>query len=143
MAGENYGSFMESPTGLGIVTGGANLLAQLAGKLFDSSDPERIKRLIAYLQQRMGRDVISGNEQSSISNRLYMSRMPEFNRMGEGINRRLGLDSGLAQGELARGMQSQRFGFDADLAMKNKELTANRDLNYTNILAQLESRLYG
>ena len=143
MAGSDYGSFMESPTGLGIVTGGANVLAQLAGRLFDTRDPERIKRLIAYLQQRMGRDVISGGEQRNISNRLYYSRMPEFNRMGESVNQRLGLDSGLAQGELARGMQSQRFGFDADLAMKNRELTSQRDLGYSNILAQLESRLYG
>lgn len=134
---------MDPLVGQAMIQGGSSLLSTLAGQIFGSKDPDRIKRFISYLTQRMGQDVISSGEQANISNRLYQSRMPEMNKYAESVNKRLGLDSGLAQQALATNMASQRYGTDAELALLNKRLTSQRDLSYMNSIAGLEGALYG
>jgi len=137
------GGFWGSPTGLGVVTGGANVLESLAARLFDTRDPERIKRLIAWMKERMGRDVISRGEQGRLSQQMFMAGAPERSRFAEGVNRRLDLDSGLAQQALMRNMASQRYAGDVELGLLNKRLTSQRDRTYMPTIAQLEAQIYG
>ena len=101
---------------------GGSLLGGLAGLLAGPSESQKRSRDIFNLaQNRLGQSVLDPTQYLA---QYSQSLAPMFNRQAEGINRRLGLDSGAAQSALARSQQSTLSGILADLTKTNALATA-------------------
>lgn len=125
------------PLGYAGLSAGADFAESLAKRIFGSGDRNRILRFAAMLRSRLGTDVISPSRQREIVDRLYASSFGERNRLGESINRRLNLDSGVAQGALGEQAQGQLLGYGANLALENEQLKASRDSQYNQLLTSI------
>lgn len=117
------------------ITAGANavggLLGGLAGLFRGPSESQKRSRAIGDLAlNRLGQSVL---DPSQFLAQYAQSLAPQFNQQAESINRRLGLDSGLAQGALARHQQSTLSGILADLTRFNAQATAQQDLGLLNL----------
>jgi hypothetical protein len=121
------GRGMDPVIGSALIAGGSELLGSLASRIFGSGDRKRLRRFDQFLQGQYGQEVFSPQDQQRIFGYLRKAQSPSFNFASQGINKRLGLDSGVAQGELARLMQSTEFGTRADLAQLGTRLRAQRD----------------
>lgn len=126
----------------GIAAGG-DLLTSLASAIFSSRDTGRLKRLAEYLRSRLGQSAISPAEQEGIVTRNQAAMAPQLNQYAEGLNRRLNLDSGVAQGVLADRIFPTQMALRNDLSMKNLEMTNQNDAQIRALLAQLESSIAG
>lgn len=115
------------------MAGGA-LFGGIADLLGGKSQGEKdLEKVFSLAQNRMGQSVMEPTQYLA----QYMRALaPQFNRQAEGINRRLGLESGAAQGELARGQQSVLSGILADLSKFNAQMTMNQDLGLLNMMMQ-------
>jgi len=147
--GTDFKSFMDMLTnnkglfGLGdLATGGlmgfgSSLLGGLGGLLAGKSDAEkRSEKTFNLAQNRLGQDVLQPEQYLA----EYMrAAAPKFNAQAEGINRRLGLDSGVAQGEMAHSMQSDIASFMLNAKMQNDQMKSQRD----NMLLSLMGSLGG
>lgn len=110
---------------------GGNLLSGLGSLLRGPTESQKRSRAVGNLaQNRLGQSVL---DPSQFMAQYQQSLAPQFNRQAEGINRRLGLDSGLAQQSLARGQQSTLAGILARLTQFNAQATAQQDLGLLNL----------
>ena len=113
---------------------GAGLLGGLAGLLSGPSDSQKKARSVYGLaQNRLGQSVL---EPSQYLAQYMRALAPQFNQQAEGINKRLGLDSGMAQGAMAQGQQSTLSGILADLSKFNAQATSNRDMGLLQLMLQ-------
>ena len=120
--------------------------AQGAGMLFggiadllrgESPGEKRSKETFGLLKNRLGQDVLQPEQYLAD----YMrSLAPQFNRQAEGVNKRLGLDSGVAQGQMAANQQSTISSFMFNAKMRNDELKSRNDSLLMSIMAQLSGR---
>ena len=94
---------------------------------------EKYQKVFGLAQNRLGQSVL---DPSQFLAQYMQSLAPQFSQQAESINRRLGLDSGVAQGELARGQQSTLSGILADLTRFNAQATANQDLGLLNLMTR-------
>lgn len=115
------------------MAGGA-LFGGLADLIGGPSQGEKdLEKVFSLAQNRMGQSVIDPSQYLA----QYMRALaPQFNQQAEGINRRLDLDSGAAQGELARGQQSVLSGILADLSKFNAQATMNQDMGLLNLMME-------
>lgn len=118
---------MDPVIGASLINAGAGFAGSLADQIFKSGDVKRKERFLKWLQSRMGQDVMGQGEQDRIFSSLWRASQPQRNTMAEGIARRLNLDSGVAQGELANMNMSQEWGFRAQLAQLAAQMKAQRD----------------
>lgn len=134
-------SFLTSPLGLGAIQFGAGFAESLAKQIFGSGDRKRILRFAEMLKSRMGQDIIDPQRQRAIVQQLYNANAPERNRNAEMINKRLNLDSGVAQGELANQAQQSYAGLAGNLALQNESMKFNRDNQYQQMIQQIYGSL--
>jgi len=121
----------------GLLGMGSSLLVVLGGLLACKSDGEkRTEKTFNLAENRLGQDVLQPEQYLA----EYMrAAAPKFNAQAEGINRRLGLDSGVAQGEMAHSMQSDLASFMLNAKMQNDQMKSQRD----NMLLSLMGSLGG
>ena len=121
----------------GLLGAGTSLLGGLAGLLGGPSEGEKRQRKVFGLaQNRLGQDVLRPEQYMAD----YMrASAPRFNQQAETMNRRLNLDSGVAQGELQHSMQSDFAQFMLNAKMQNDQLKTQRD----SMLLQLMGSLGG
>jgi hypothetical protein len=113
---------------------GASILGGLGGLFAGPSESQKKARSVYGLaQNRLGQSVMDPSQYMA---QYAQSLAPMFNRQAEGINAKLGLDSGLAQQSMARGQQSTLSGILADLSKFNAQATANRDLGMLQLMLQ-------
>jgi len=119
----------------GLFSFGSGLLGGLGSLFGGKSDSEkRADKVFSLAQNRLGQDVLNPDQYLAD----YMRTMaPKFNMQGETMNRRLGLDSGVAQGELAHMMDSELAGFLLNAKMQNDQLKSQRDDSLMNLMAML------
>ena len=137
--GLNFGStdalsLLGGPTGIGLNIGG-RVLEGIGGLIGGKSDAEkRSEKVFNLAENRLGQNVIDPSQYLA----EYMRSMaPQFNRDAAGVSARLGLDSGLAQQELASGRQSQISDFFFKGKMLNDQLKAQQDNMLMSLMAQL------
>jgi hypothetical protein len=140
VASENP-AFFDTLGGASVISGLGGLAQSLAEFIFGSGRKRAIKKQIGSYQGQLGKDVMSPAEQEAIMAHLYRSMYPRFNQQAEGINKRLGLDSGVAQAELASGMQSTEAGLRGGLAQQNIQLRSQRDDQLRQLMASLTGQL--
>jgi hypothetical protein len=98
-----------------------------------SESQKKARSVYGLAQNRLGQSVLDPTQYMA---QYAQSLAPMFNRQAEGINARLGLDSGLAQQAMARGQQSSLSGILADLSKFNAQATANRDMGLLQLMLQ-------
>jgi hypothetical protein len=117
---------------------GGELLGGLAGLFAGPTESQKSSRKVFNLaQNRLGQSVLDPTQYLA---QYMQSLAPQFNRQAEGINRRLGLDSGLAEQILASTQQSTLSGILADLTRFNAQATANQDLGLMRLMMQAGAR---
>jgi len=127
-------SLLGGPTGIGLNIGG-KVLEGIGGLIGGPSAGEkRAEKTFNLAKNRLGQDVLDPSQYLAD----YMrSLAPQFNRDAAGVSARLGLDSGLAQQELASGRQSQISDFFFKGKMLNDQLKAQQDNMLLSLMAQL------
>lgn len=124
-----------------VIAGGASVIGSLAESVLNSRDPERIKRLIAFLRSRIGQGGIPQPEQARLSQQIFRSGSAARGRSTEAVNRRLGLESGFAQGEILRNLESDRFGASRDIALQSQRQGFQSDQANLALIARLEQAI--
>ena len=137
----------------GLFTAGGSLLGGLAGLFRGKSDLEQLQedmlrqqmaaagqgsrmRQSAFnlAQNRLGQSVLEPEQYLAD----YMrSLTPTFNRQAEAVNKRLGLDSGVAQGELARSREFKIADWFWQMKAEGDRLRAVQDNSLIALMAQL------
>jgi hypothetical protein len=117
-----------------LAQGAGAIIGGIGGLLSGPSESQKKARSVYGLaQNRLGQSVLDPSQYLA----QYMRALaPQFNQQAEGINKRLGLDSGMAQGALAQGQQSTLSGILADLGKFNAQATANRDMGLLQLMLQ-------
>ncbi len=110
-----------------LIQGGAGFLESIADQIFGGGDRRRREEFLRMLQERMGRDVISPQRQRTLAFQAERAGEPQRQRFAEQINRRLGLDTGAAQGELLRFQTEQGAQFRQQLGLEAERLRAQAD----------------
>lgn len=119
----------------GLLGAGTTLLTGLAGLLGGKSDAEkRSEKTFNLAQNRLGQDVLHPDQYFAD---YFRAMAPRFNQQADSITRRLGLDAGVAQGELANSQQSSFAQFLLGAKQQNDILKSQRD----NMLLQLMGSL--
>lgn len=111
--------------GAAAVMGGAQLLGGLASWLGGSEDRSRRRQLYAMLMRQANNNEPIYNVQNMLAQYRGMIA-PQVSRLGEQTNRRLGLDSGVAQGEIMHGLFSGEQGFLLNAMRENAQLVDER-----------------
>lgn len=119
----------------GAIAAGSSLLGGL-GKLIGgpSAGEKRKRETYSMAKGELGKSVIDPNRYMADYQR-YM--LPQFNRQAEMINRRLGLDTGVGQSELAYNMQAPLAGFRWQSMQRADELKNARDMALYRLMASL------
>lgn len=86
-----------------LITTGGNILGGLGKMLFGDGDRKRVKEFAAYLKGQLLNPQDFANQQMAAD---YRANVPRFNMLAENTNKRLGLDSGVAQAQLNSDMES-------------------------------------
>jgi len=81
---------------------GGSLLGGLGSYLGGGADRKRKEQLWRLLKTQYNQPGISQQQIQSFIPTMQASLAPSLNRLGRGVSTRLGLDSGAAQGEIAR-----------------------------------------
>jgi hypothetical protein len=117
--------FLGGPVG-GLVTSlGGDILGGLGSLIGGKSQAQKSARDVYNLaKNRLGQNVLDPNQYMAS---FQQSMAPRFNQQADSINRRLGLDSGVAQAELGSQMQAPLAGFYLDTKVKNDQLKAQFD----------------
>ena len=130
--------------GLGdMATGGlfgfaGNLLGGLGGLLGGKSDAEkRADQVYSMAKNRIGQNVL--NPDQYLADYLRAAA-PRMNMQAQGMERRLGLDSGVAQGEMAYNMEAPLAQFMLQAKQQNDMLKNQNDNNLMSIMASLGGR---
>lgn len=116
-----------------VVAGAASAAGSLADKILGGGDRDRLERFIAFLRKRLDQGSGAQGAMSGLYADVQRSQMPEVQRYGEIVNKRLGLDSGVAQGDLMHRLVSTNAGIRANLGMQGIQLDQdfrNRILGY-------------
>ena len=125
--------------GLGpsLVTAGGSLLQGLGSLLFNNNgDKKRLREFAQYLKGTM---VDPANFAEQRIGQNYIANAPRFNARAEGINKRLGLDSGVAQAELGSSQQATEAGQRLSLMSE----AGQRNMQIKQMLSQLYGSLLG
>lgn len=119
----------------GLLSFGSSLLGGLGGLLMGESEGEkRSRKTFNLAENRLGQNVLNPEQYLADFQRATAER---FNQQAEGINRRLNLDSGVAQGALAESQQGTIADFLLNAKMQNDVLKSRND----NMLLQLMASL--
>lgn len=126
---------MAGPWGMAASTFGPPLLKAFGGLLRGESwESKNKKKVFGLMQNRLGQSVLDPMQ--------YMAEMqraiaPRLNKQGEAINKRLGLDSGVAQGELAFQSSFPLMEFFAQAKMQDAQMRTQRDMSLLQSMAAL------
>lgn len=123
---------MNPLVGSSLLNMAGGLAGGLAGLFRGKSDSQkRSGQVFGLAQNRLGQSVLDPQQYLA----QYMrSLAPKFNKQAEGIGKRLGLDAGVAQGEMARSQQSTLSGLLANLSKFNAQMSTQRDMNLLQIM---------
>lgn len=134
--GKSQGLFGLGDVGTGgLFSAGGALFGGLADLLGGKSDAEkRSTETFDLARNRLGQSPFDPDQYLA---ELQRSLGPQFNQQAEGINRRLGLDSGVAQGELARGQQSTLSSFLLQARQRADEATFRNDQFLLSLMGSL------
>lgn len=113
---------------------GGSLLSGLGNALFPSWESKQKKKVFSMAQNRLGQNVLSPEQYLADYQRALA---PRFNQQAEAMNRRLGLDSGVAQGELGFQMQFPLAQFMFEAKQQNDMLKAQRDSQLLQLMGSL------
>lgn len=120
---------------MGLMSLGGNLLGGVAGLLAGETEQEkRGKKVFRLAENRLGQDVLNPDQYLAD---FYRSQVPEWNRMGENVGKRLGLDSGVAQGAMIDMIQPSIAKFMMNAKMQNDMLTSQQDSMLLSLMAGL------
>jgi hypothetical protein len=93
---------MDPLIGGSLISMGGNLLGGLGKMLFGNGDRARLKQFAQYLKGQLVNPQDFANQMTAND---WQANAPRFNQIAENTNKRLGLDSGVAQAEMNSGMQ--------------------------------------
>jgi len=127
-----------SPLSMGMNFGG-QLLGGIAGLLRGKSDSQKAaKSIYGLAKNRMGQNVIDPSQYMA----EYMrSMLPEWNRSAQALDKRLGLDSGVAAGALAESRESSIANFLLQAKMMNDQLKSRNDQFYMSLMGDMAGRM--
>ena len=119
----------------GLLGFGGSLLGGLAGLVKGPSQAQKSAREVFNLaQNRMGQSVIDPDQYLADFMRMMG---PRWNAEASAMDRRLGLDSGIAQGELARSRQSGISQFMLNAKKEADILKMQRDQSLMALMAEV------
>ena len=119
----------------GLLGLGTSLLGGIGGLLQGKTDAQKQAGMsIKEFQNMLGQDVI--NPEADIA-AIQRSQRPGLSASAQRLDRRFGLDSGVAAGELAHQQQSGLASALLGLRQQNNQLTASRDSQLRSLIAQL------
>jgi len=95
------------------------------------------KSLVPQFQSELNKPAISQSQITGLAPQLQKGLSPYLNQLAGGASARLGLDSGAAQGEIARGGYGQLQGILAELMQQAMMMNAQKRQNVLGALAGL------
>ena len=113
---------------------GKSILGGLGGLLFGGKERARTDEIYNLAKNRIGQNVINPDQYLA---QYQQALAPRFNMQAEGINRRLGLDSGVAQAELGSQMQAPLAQFLLQAKQQNDILKNQNDNGLLQLMASL------
>ena len=104
--------------------------------LFAGETPgeKRASETYALAQRKMGKNYYNPDAEVGT---FEAANAPRFNKMAEGINNRLGLDSGVAQGELAYQRQGQYADWLLGARKDAHQINQGQDQFWASLMASL------
>jgi hypothetical protein len=124
----------------GLSGGLGGFLSYLGGgeeRAFDKWKREYTKSLVPKLQGELNTPAISQGQVMGMVPQLQKGLSPYLNQLAGNASARLGLDSGAAQGEIARGGYGQLQGMLAELMQKAMMMNAQKRQNVLGMLSGL------
>lgn len=127
--------FLGSPLGA-LTTGlGGKILGGLGSLIGGKSDAQKSAKDVYNLaKNRLGQNVLDPNQYMASFNQAMA---PRFNQQADSINRRLGLDSGVAQAELGSAQQAPLAKFYLDTKIQNDQLKSQFDNQLLSLMGDL------
>ena len=116
------------------ISAGSSLLSGLGSALFPSWGTKKKKEVFSMAQNRLGQNVLNPEQYLADYQRALA---PRFNQQADAMNRRLGLDSGVAQGELGFQMQFPLAQFMFEAKQQNDMLKSQRDSQLMQLMGSL------
>ena len=120
-----------------LITAGGSLLENLGGLLFGGHGGDR-KRLREYAQWLKGSMTDPANFAEQRMAQNFIANAPQFNALTRGINKRLDLDSGVAQAEIGSSQQAteaqQRLALMSEADQRNMQIKQMLSHIYENLL---------
>lgn len=113
---------------------GKSLLGGLGSLLGGGTERARTSEVYNLAKNRIGQNVINPDQYLA---QYQQALAPRFNMQAEGINRRLGLDSGVAQAELGSQMQAPLAQFLLQAKQQNDILKNQNDNGLLQLMASL------
>lgn len=118
----------------GALSAGATLLSGIGDLIGGPSKQEKgANRIFNLAQNRLGQSVF---DPSLVLSKIMASMRPQMTKQAEQITRRLGLDAGVAAGELANINFPTLLRLGAELDIQNRQLSSARDLSLLQIMNQ-------
>lgn len=127
--------FLGSPLGGLVSSFGGQLLGGLGSLIGGKSQSQKsAKETYNLAKNRLGQNVLDPNQYMAS---YQQALAPQFNMQAEGINRRLGLDSGVAQAELGSRQQAPLAKFYLDTKVQNDQLKSQFDNQLLSLMGDL------
>lgn len=138
MGGGGLFGMGDAATG-GMFTLGGSVLGGLAGLFRGESEGSRkARRVFNLAQNRLGQSILDPDQYMMD---YYRAMAPQWNRAGEDIGRRLGMDSGVARGAMIDRIQPSLAQMMFQLKSRNDELMSSRDSQLLQLMGGLTSAI--
>ena len=136
LMGKSGGIFgLSNPLSMGLLMGGSALFSGLSSLIGGKSSGEKRREEVFNLAKNRLNQPVADPEQ--YVSQFRAARAPEQARSAEQINRRLGLDVGVAQGELATGQMQELARFLLGARMRAAEMKSQKENFLLSLMGQL------
>jgi len=126
-----------NPTDMAVGFGG-QLLGGLGNLLRGRTDAQKnSKKVFDLAQNRLGQSVI---EPEQFLAEYMRSMLPDWNNSAQALEKRLGLDSGVASGGLAMGRESDIAKFMLNAKLQDAQLKSRSDNMLLSLMGQMAGR---
>lgn len=127
--------FLGGPVGALALPLGGKILGGLGSLIGGKSDQQKSAKDVYNLaKNRLGQNVLDPNQYMAS---YQQALAPRFNQQADQINRRLGLDSGVAQAELGSRQQAPLAQFYLDTKVQNDQLKHQFDNQLLSLMGDL------
>ena len=123
--------------GASLLQGGGGILGGLADLIGGGAQRKRSKQLFQQGQSLFGQEPFDPQQVSQFA---FRGALPQLRGLGGRVNRQLGLDAGVGQGEMLKNIFEAQQGIFSDTFKQGKLARFNRDASLLGLLGQLNQQ---